>query len=131
MYLVNLNPAYHGQELVVWMFSLFYQMSLTIKNVTRPGTADNMIQYQCTVNNGVGTPATATVNVTVHFPPGIDHAPSAYQVVEGSGMTLFFNNATGNPKPGITWTKEGNNIALSTSETLTLTKLIKEDDGFV
>lgn len=63
-------------------------------------------------------------------PPGIDHAPSAYQVVEGSGVTLFCN-ATGNPKPGITWTKEGNNSALSTSETLTLTKLIKEDDGFV
>ena len=39
--------------------------SLTIVNVGRPGTADNMIQYQCTVSNGVGTPATATVYVTV------------------------------------------------------------------
>ena len=35
-------------------------------NVSRPGTADNMIQYQCTASNGVGTSATATVNVTVH-----------------------------------------------------------------
>ena len=34
-------------------------------NVSRPVTADNMIQYQCTASNGVGTPATATVNVTV------------------------------------------------------------------
>ena len=39
--------------------------SLTIVNVSRPGTADSMIQYQCTVSNGVGTPATATVYVTV------------------------------------------------------------------
>ena len=39
--------------------------SLTIVNVSRSGTADNMIQYQCTVSNGVGTPATATVYVTV------------------------------------------------------------------
>ena len=35
-------------------------------NVTRPGTPDNMIQYQCTASNGVGKHATATVNVTVH-----------------------------------------------------------------
>ena len=40
--------------------------SLTIVNVSRPGTPDNMIQYQCTASNGVETPATATVNVTVH-----------------------------------------------------------------
>ena len=40
--------------------------SLTIVNVSRPGTPDHMIQYQCTASNGVETPATATVNVTVH-----------------------------------------------------------------
>ena len=40
--------------------------SLTIVNVRKPGTPDNMIQYQCTASNGVGTPATATVNVIVH-----------------------------------------------------------------
>ena len=40
--------------------------SLTIVNVSRPGTPDNMIQYQCIASNGVETPATATVNVTVH-----------------------------------------------------------------
>ncbi|XP_066024492.1 myoblast growth factor receptor egl-15 isoform X2 [Pocillopora verrucosa] len=39
-------------------------------NVSRPETADNMIQYQCTASNGVETPATATVNVTVHYTPG-------------------------------------------------------------
>jgi len=39
---------------------------LPVVNVNRPGTPDNMIQYQCTASNGVETPATATVNVTVH-----------------------------------------------------------------
>ncbi|XP_027049352.1 neuronal growth regulator 1-like [Pocillopora damicornis] len=103
---------------------------LSVVNVSRPETADNMIQYQCKASNGVKTPATATVNVTVHFPPDIDHALSAYQVVEGSGLILFCN-ATGNPKPNITWTKQGNNSELSTSETLTLSKLTREDDGSV
>ena len=42
-----------------------HNSSLTIVNVCRPGTPDNMIQYQCTASNGVETPATATVNVTV------------------------------------------------------------------
>ena len=43
-----------------------HDSSLTIVNVSRPGTPDNMIQYQCTASNGVETPAMATVNVTVH-----------------------------------------------------------------
>ena len=40
--------------------------SFTAVNVSRPGTPDSMIQYQCTASNGVETPATATVNITVH-----------------------------------------------------------------
>ena len=40
--------------------------SLTVVNVRRPGTPDNMIQYQCTASNGVESPATATANITVH-----------------------------------------------------------------
>jgi len=63
-------------------------------------------------------------------PPVIDSAPSGYQVIEGSGAILFCN-ATGNPQPNITWTKQGNNSKLSTSETLNLTKLMREDDGSV
>ena len=42
-----------------------HNSTLTIVNVSRPGTPDNMIQYQCTASNGVETPATAAVNVTV------------------------------------------------------------------
>ena len=40
--------------------------SLTLVNVSRPGTPDNMIQYRCTASNGVGTPATDIARVTVY-----------------------------------------------------------------
>ena len=50
-----------------WLItSSLSQSLLSVVNVSRPGTADNMIQYQCKASNGVETPATATVNVTVH-----------------------------------------------------------------
>ena len=39
--------------------------SISVVNVTRPGTPDNMIQYQCTASNGVGNPATAVANLNV------------------------------------------------------------------
>ena len=38
---------------------------LTVVNVSRPGTADNVIQYQCSGDNGVGIPAMAVANITV------------------------------------------------------------------
>ena len=40
--------------------------SLDVVNVSRHDTTDDIIQYQCTASNGGGTPATATVNVTVY-----------------------------------------------------------------
>ena len=40
--------------------------SRLIVNVSKQLAKKNTIQYQCTASNGVGTPATATVDVTVH-----------------------------------------------------------------
>ena len=42
------------------------KISLTFANVTRPGTRDNLIQYQCTARNGLGTSSTTTVSFAVH-----------------------------------------------------------------
>ena len=39
---------------------------LTVANVRRPGTTDNLIQYQCTASNRVENPAIAVANVTVY-----------------------------------------------------------------
>jgi len=89
-----------------------------------------MIQYQCTASNGVESSATATADVTVHYPPEIITAPSAQQVVEGNGVILFCN-ATGNPQPNVTWTKQGNSSVLSTSGTLNLTRILRGDNGAV
>ena len=63
-------------------------------------------------------------------PADIDSGPSVQQVVEGNGATLFCN-ATGNPRPNITWTKEGSNSVLSKSESLTLTNLTRKQNGSV
>ena len=40
--------------------------SIIVVNITRPGTPDSMIQYQCTASNGVESAAKAVANVTVH-----------------------------------------------------------------
>ena len=45
---------------------LSHNSSLTVVNVRRPGTSDHMIQYQCTVSNGVEISATAVANITIH-----------------------------------------------------------------
>ena len=65
------NASGKPEPIITWtklgsLVVLSNTSSLTIVNVSRPGTPDNMIQYQCTASNGVETPATATVNVTVH-----------------------------------------------------------------
>ena len=80
-------------------------------------------------NSKVSNTATCFFNCLA-VPPAIDSAPSTYEVIEGIGAILFCK-ATGNPQPNITWTKQGNNSRLSTTETLNLTKLMREDDGSV
>ena len=57
-------------------------------------------------------------------------APSAQQLVEGNGATLFCNG-TGNPWPNMSWTKQGNNTVLSSSETLILANVTGEDNRAV
>ncbi|KAJ7380981.1 Hemicentin-1 [Desmophyllum pertusum] len=93
--------------------------SVTIVNVRRPGTPDNMIQYQCTASNGVESPATATVNVTVHYAPSVDINPTTATVIEGNNITLTCN-ASGKPAPVITWKKAGESVLLSQGSSVTI-----------
>ena len=63
--------------------------SISIVNVTRPGTPDNMIQCQCTASNGVRSPAKAVVNITVHCK--YDVHPS-YCKSSNNIMGVYVNN---------------------------------------
>ena len=63
-------------------------------------------------------------------PPVFITEPASQSVIEGNRATLFCN-ATGNPLPNITWTEQGSNSVLSTSDTLTLTNLRRGDNGAV
>ncbi|KAM7442287.1 Hemicentin-1 [Porites harrisoni] len=102
--------------------------SLTVVNVSRPGTPDSMVQYQCTASNGVGSPAVDVANVTVHYAPEIVVAPLNTTTIEGRSAVLFCN-ATGSPKPNVTWSKGGSNTTLSSSEELILGNLTRSHCG--
>ncbi|KAJ7376165.1 hypothetical protein OS493_036544 [Desmophyllum pertusum] len=76
-----------------------------------------MIRYQCTASNGVGTNATATVNVTVHF-----------QFTEGDNATLHCN-ATGNPLPGVAWIRASTRGIVSYSKMLFMEDIKRNRSG--
>ena len=68
---LSCNASGEPSPIITWTrigdFEVFPQgSSITVLNVSRPGTPDNMIQYQCTASNGVESPAKAVANVTVH-----------------------------------------------------------------
>jgi len=58
----------------------------------------------------------------------IAFAPSNATVVEGGNLTLHCN-ATGNPLPNITWTKDGNNTVLYCGETYSIVNIQRQGAG--
>ena len=95
-----------------------------IVNVTRQ-TAGN---YTCTAWNGVGVKANATATVIVHYNSVISQKPSSKVVVEGENVTLRCN-ATGNPAPNITWTKDGSPTVLYQGETYSIVNIQRQAAG--
>lgn len=99
--------------------------TLTVRNVA----VKDHTQYQCAFQSSFFT-TPSIIQLNVQYPPEITIMPSSQEVKEGFGVTLVCN-ASGNPRPKITWTKQGSNTVLSTAETLSLNNLVREDDGSV
>ncbi|XP_022798002.1 hemicentin-1-like isoform X2 [Stylophora pistillata] len=76
--------------------------SLCTVTVSRHGALNDVIQYQCTASNGVGTPDTATASITVHYPAMISEPGNVTLNVTVGEKVNFSCNGTGNPKPIIT-----------------------------
>ena len=61
-------------------------------------------------------------------PSKIDQAPSNKTMVESNNITLHCN-ATGNPAPNITWTKDGKQTVLHHGEEYTITNISRHQHG--
>lgn len=58
----------------------------------------------------------------------IESAPVDQVVLESSNLTLHCN-ATGNPKPNITWTKDGSSTVLYQGETYSIVNIQRQAAG--
>ncbi|RMX60520.1 hypothetical protein pdam_00001439 [Pocillopora damicornis] len=72
-------------------------------------------EYLCSADNGLGVNITASASLDVQFAPSLISTPADQTVIEGT-KTSFFCNASGNPSPKITWSKDGE--ILTEGETL-------------
>ncbi|XP_044170542.1 peroxidasin-like [Acropora millepora] len=73
---------------------------LTVKDVNR---TDSHHKYRCLARNSIGTITSYAASLTIQYKPAIATYPRSQTVREGNSVTLFCN-ATGNPKPSISWT---------------------------
>ncbi|XP_068686311.1 cell adhesion molecule-related/down-regulated by oncogenes-like isoform X2 [Montipora foliosa] len=76
----------------------------TLKNITREQAGI----YLCIAQNGIGRNASASIPVTVNYPPSIEIGPNDQTALEGSAI-FFQCIASGSPIPNITWFKLGDN----------------------
>ena len=103
---------------------LFQGERYDVVNITRQASGD----YTCTAWNRVGDQANATATITVQYNSVISQKPSSKVVVEGENVTLRCN-ATGNPAPNITWTKDGSPTVLYQGETYSIVNIQRQAAG--
>ncbi|XP_020621161.1 protein sidekick-1-like [Orbicella faveolata] len=106
---------------------------LTITKVKRTDNGN----YRCVANNSLGNATSDAATVDVQYQPEITLHPENQTKSEGDNVTLSCN-ATGNPQPTISWTRNGfpvntsNNSSISFSEDkklLTITNVNRTDSG--
>ncbi|XP_015750203.1 PREDICTED: protein sax-3-like, partial [Acropora digitifera] len=82
---------------------------LTVKNVNR---TDSHHKYRCQARNTVGTITSDAASLNVQYKPAFATYPRSQTVREGNSVTLFCN-ATGNPRPSISWTINGSTVNIT------------------
>ncbi|KAL9951090.1 hypothetical protein ACROYT_G043686 [Oculina patagonica] len=106
---------------------------LTITNVNRTDSGE----YRCVASNSLGNDTSNAATLNVQYPSEITAHPRNKTRKEGQNVTLSCN-ATGNPTPKISWTRNGypvdtggnSRISFSEdSEQLTITNLIRVNSG--
>ncbi|XP_044180630.1 hemicentin-1-like isoform X4 [Acropora millepora] len=125
------NASGNPQPKITWMRQgnsdvLSSSETLLLRNLV---SKDDGSVYMCRVENYLGFKQ-ASVTITIQYPPEIMLKPLSQDIVEGNDVRLLCN-ASGNPQPKITWTRQGNSDVLSSSETLLLRNLVSKDDGSV
>ncbi|XP_074634697.1 hemicentin-1-like isoform X4 [Acropora palmata] len=125
------NASGNPQPNITWMRQgnsdvLSSSETLLLRNLV---SEDDGSVYTCRVENYLGLKQ-ASVTITIQYPPEIMLKPLSQDIIEGNDVRLLCN-ASGNPPPKITWTRQGNSDVLSSSETLLLRNLVSEDDGSV
>ena len=68
------------------------------------------------------------LNLLLSDPSLIESAPVDQVVLEGSNLSLHCN-ATGNPRPNITWTKDGSSTVLHQGETYSFVNIQRQAAG--
>ncbi|CAH3163864.1 unnamed protein product, partial [Pocillopora meandrina] len=81
---------------------------LTLTNVKRVDSGE----YRCVAANSLGYDTSNPAYLGVQFKPEISPLPRLIQRIEGEKLTIFCN-ATGNPLPTTSWTKDGNSVCTS------------------
>ncbi|XP_022799390.1 muscle, skeletal receptor tyrosine protein kinase-like, partial [Stylophora pistillata] len=91
--------------------------------------------YRCVASNSLGSNTSDAAVVNVQYESHITTHPNNVTKREGENVTLYCN-ATGNPLPTLSWTKDGSNISnnprISFSEgknQLTITNAKRVDSG--
>ncbi|XP_073259129.1 hemicentin-1-like [Porites lutea] len=88
---------------------------LTITSIKRNNTGE----YRCVANNSAGNATSDVAKLIVQYPPEFSEHPQNRTALEGLNVA-FSCNASGNPTPKFSWTKNGSPINTTASARISL-----------